>query len=60
MGGADYVDNWAAAYSSEVNIYVGQNYPAYAFEILWCGGTMGYGRYVVGNVPTPVPDWPLY
>ncbi len=60
LGGADYVDNWAAAYSSEVNIYVGQNYPAYAFEILWCGGTMGYGRYVVGNVPTPVPDWPLY
>lgn len=60
VGGADYEDNWAAAYNSEVNIYVGKDYPANAFEILWCGGTMGYGRYVVGNVPTQVPDWSLF
>lgn len=68
VGGKDMIDqkpdgdNWAASYNTEINIYVGKNYPANAFEILWCGGTMGYGRYTVGDVPGPVGvnEWSLF
>ncbi len=44
----------------DVNIYVPEGAPAGACEILWYSGAYGYGRYKVGDIPTPVDDWSLY
>ncbi len=53
-------DPWHNTYLTEVNMYVPDSFPEGAFEILWSGGTLGFGRYVVGDVEVDVPDWSIY
>jgi len=55
-----YGDPWNNIYLGEVNMYVGEDYPEGAFEILWAGGGIGYGRYVFGDVDVNVRNWPLF
>lgn len=50
--------NWNNSYQNQVNMYVNPGYAPGAFEILWCCGGMGYGRYVVGD--TEVSEWSVY
>lgn len=51
---------WHNVYQVGIKMYVNEGYPPGAFEILWSGGGIGYGRCVVGDVPTGVSDWSLY
>ncbi|RJP32311.1 MAG: hypothetical protein C4527_06345 [Candidatus Omnitrophota bacterium] len=53
-------DPWHNIYLSEVNIYVPAGFPSGAFEILWSGGAIGYGRYVVGDVVVNVNEWSIF
>ncbi len=55
-------DPWVNIYLSEVNMYVPEGFTNGAFEILWSGGGIGYGRYVVGDVeiPTELMNWQLF
>lgn len=55
-------DNWDAAYLATVNMFVPEGFPEGTAEILWSGGTSGFGRLVVGDVdlPTNVNEWSLY
>lgn len=51
-------DPWNNSYQNSINMYVNDGYADGAFEILWCMGGMGMGRYVVGD--TDVPNWAVY
>lgn len=55
-------DNWDAAYMATINMSVPEDFPAGTAEILWSGGTSGFGRLVVGDVdlPTNVNQWSLF
>lgn len=53
-------DPWFNIYLSEINMYVPEGFPEGAFEILWSGGGIGFGRYVVGDVDVDVREWQLF
>ncbi|MBZ0258216.1 hypothetical protein K8I31_19275 [bacterium] len=53
-------ENWDAAYLATLNMYVPDGFPEGASEILWSGGTFGFGRLVVGDVDVSVKDWSLF
>lgn len=62
QGVAGDEDNWDAAYLAAVNMNVPEGFPEGTAEILWSGGTFGFGRLVVGDVdlPTNINEWSLY
>jgi hypothetical protein len=53
---------WDAAYMATINMSVPDGFPEGTAEILWSGGSFGFGRLVVGDVdlPTNVNEWSLY
>ncbi|MDP8246025.1 MAG: hypothetical protein P9L94_18220 [Candidatus Hinthialibacter antarcticus] len=60
QGVAGDEDNWDAASFAAINMYVPEGFPDGAAEILWSGGTSGFGRLVVGDVDVSVKDWSLF
>lgn len=43
-----------------VQLNILPNSPKGAAELLWYSGIYGYGRYAIGDLPTPVNEWSLF
>lgn len=60
QGVAGDEDNWDAAYYASIKMDIPAGFPSGTAEILWSGGTSGFGRLVVGDVVVGIDEWSLF